>query len=134
MMDKERVFDFLYGLNKDFDEVRGRVLGFKPFPEVKGRLQWSDEKRVGNGLCLEKERGQINLTLYNQNRLCSQNGTTIKTMVLGQGTEIAGHGVSTASDSSILRTHAGRFTANHLISSNLTRAGEQRDKEKIEAF
>lgn len=35
MMDKERVFDFLYGLNKDFDEVRGRVLGFKPFPEVK---------------------------------------------------------------------------------------------------
>ena len=35
MMDKERVFDFLYGLNKDLDEVRGRVLGFKPFPEIK---------------------------------------------------------------------------------------------------
>lgn len=35
MMDKKRVFDFLYGLNKDLDEVRGRVLGFMPFPKVK---------------------------------------------------------------------------------------------------
>ena len=35
MLDKERVFDFLLGLNKELDEVRGCVLGFKPFPEIK---------------------------------------------------------------------------------------------------
>ncbi|PON98873.1 LOW QUALITY PROTEIN: hypothetical protein TorRG33x02_054880 [Trema orientale] len=35
MMEKERVFDFLHGLNKELDEVRGRVLWFKPFPEIR---------------------------------------------------------------------------------------------------
>ncbi|PON47077.1 hypothetical protein PanWU01x14_246940, partial [Parasponia andersonii] len=35
MMEKKRVFDFLHGLNKELDEVRGRVLGFKPFPGIR---------------------------------------------------------------------------------------------------
>ena len=30
MIEKERVFDFLHGLNSDLDEVRGRLLGTKP--------------------------------------------------------------------------------------------------------
>lgn len=30
MMDKDRVYDFLAGLNKDLDEVRGRLLGIRP--------------------------------------------------------------------------------------------------------
>ena len=29
------MFEFLYGLNKDLGEVRGRFLGSKPFPEIK---------------------------------------------------------------------------------------------------
>ena len=29
------MFDFLYGLNNDPDEVKGRVLSWKPFPELK---------------------------------------------------------------------------------------------------
>ena len=28
--EKERVFDFLYGLNKDLDELKGRILGIRP--------------------------------------------------------------------------------------------------------
>jgi len=34
MLDKERVFDFLHGLNIELDEVRGRLLGAKPFPSI----------------------------------------------------------------------------------------------------
>jgi len=32
MVEKERMFDFFHGLNSDLDEVRGRLLGTKPFP------------------------------------------------------------------------------------------------------
>ena len=32
MVEKERMFDFFHGLNFDLDEVRGRLLGAKPFP------------------------------------------------------------------------------------------------------
>ena len=35
MIEKERVFDFLHGLNADLDEVRGRLLGTKPFPSIR---------------------------------------------------------------------------------------------------
>ena len=29
-MDKDRIYDFLARLNKDLDEVRGRIIGMKP--------------------------------------------------------------------------------------------------------
>lgn len=35
MLEKERIFDFLQGLNPDLDEVRGRLLGMKPFPTLR---------------------------------------------------------------------------------------------------
>ena len=35
MKEKERVFDFLHGLNSDLDEIKGRLLGTKPFPSIK---------------------------------------------------------------------------------------------------
>lgn len=34
-LEKERVFGFLHGLNKDLDEVRGRLLGSKPLPPLR---------------------------------------------------------------------------------------------------
>ena len=34
-IEKERVFDFLVGLNKDLDEVRGRILGRDPLPSTR---------------------------------------------------------------------------------------------------
>ena len=34
IIEKKRVFKFLIGLNKDLDEVCGRILGTKPLPNV----------------------------------------------------------------------------------------------------
>ena len=34
MLEKERIFYFLQGLNSDLDEVRGRLLGVKPLPSL----------------------------------------------------------------------------------------------------
>lgn len=41
MVEKERVFEFLNGLNCDLDDVRGRILRLKPLPNVFRR----DEER-----------------------------------------------------------------------------------------
>ncbi|XP_050204868.1 uncharacterized protein LOC126654907 [Mercurialis annua] len=35
MLEKDRIFDFLQGLNQDLDDVRGRILGMKPLPTSK---------------------------------------------------------------------------------------------------
>lgn len=35
IMEKDRIYKFLLGLNKNLDEVRGRVLGTKPLPKVR---------------------------------------------------------------------------------------------------
>ena len=34
MVNKERIYDFLAGLNNDLDEVWGRLLGLKPLPPI----------------------------------------------------------------------------------------------------
>ena len=35
IVEKECIYKFLLGLNKNLDEVRGRILGFKPLPSVR---------------------------------------------------------------------------------------------------
>ncbi|GFS41348.1 hypothetical protein Acr_00g0073840 [Actinidia rufa] len=35
LVEKERIFKFLLGLNKDLDEVRGRILVTKPLPSLR---------------------------------------------------------------------------------------------------
>jgi len=35
ILEKEMVFDFLHGLNKDLDEVRGSLLGTKRFLSIR---------------------------------------------------------------------------------------------------
>ena len=35
ILEKERAFDFLAGLNKELDEVRGQILGKEPLPSVR---------------------------------------------------------------------------------------------------
>ncbi|GAV56479.1 hypothetical protein CFOL_v3_00021, partial [Cephalotus follicularis] len=32
--EKERLYEFLVGLNHELDEVRGRVLGYRPLPSI----------------------------------------------------------------------------------------------------
>lgn len=34
-LEKERIYKFLLGLNKDLDEVRGRILGTKQLPKIR---------------------------------------------------------------------------------------------------
>lgn len=34
LVEKTRTFDFLAGLNKDLDEVRGRMIGMRPLPQI----------------------------------------------------------------------------------------------------
>ena len=53
MLEKDRVFDFLQGLNKDLDEVRGRILGVKPLPSL--REVFSEVRR-------EKSQRRVMLT------------------------------------------------------------------------
>ena len=36
LLDMERVHDFLVGLNRELDEVRGRILGIKPLHAIEG--------------------------------------------------------------------------------------------------
>ncbi|XP_055814542.1 uncharacterized protein LOC129884238 [Solanum dulcamara] len=43
MVETKRVFKFLMGLNKDLDEVRGRILGIKPLPPI--RVVFSEVRR-----------------------------------------------------------------------------------------
>ena len=35
LVEQKRTIRFLLGLNKDLDEVRGRVMGIKPFPTIR---------------------------------------------------------------------------------------------------
>ncbi|KAH9796154.1 retrovirus-related pol polyprotein from transposon RE1 [Citrus sinensis] len=35
LVDKDRIYDFLAGLNKELDDVRGRILGTKPLPSIR---------------------------------------------------------------------------------------------------
>ena len=34
IVEKKRLYKFLLGLNKNLDEVRGRILGTKPLPNI----------------------------------------------------------------------------------------------------
>ena len=48
MLEKERIFYFLQGLNPDLDEVRGRLLGTKPLPylrEVFAKVRWEESRK-----------------------------------------------------------------------------------------
>ena len=35
IVENERIFKFLFGLNQNLDEVRGKVLGIKPLPSIR---------------------------------------------------------------------------------------------------
>ena len=61
MVESSRIFKFLAGLNVEFDEVRGRIIGRQPLPsigEVFSEVRW---RRVGEVLCWEKELQPVHL-------------------------------------------------------------------------
>ena len=78
MLDKERLFDFLYGLNKELDEVRGRILGKNPLPSIReafvevGREE--SRKRVMMGLVKGPETERSVLVTKKTNQSADQKG------------------------------------------------------------
>ena len=46
IMEKERIFKFLLGLNKNLDEVRGRVLSTKLLPSIREAFFEGEKKAV----------------------------------------------------------------------------------------
>ena len=48
-LEKERLYDFLAGLNKELDEVRGRILGRRPLPSIGEPLRKFDVKKADVG-------------------------------------------------------------------------------------
>ena len=59
LIEKDRIYKFLLGLNKNLDEVRGRILGTKPLPSI--REAFSEVRR-------EESRKKIMLGVPNQNQ------------------------------------------------------------------
>ena len=55
-LEKERVYDFLVGLNQDLDEVRGRVLSRDPFPTIDEAFAEVHREENHRKVMLSKER------------------------------------------------------------------------------
>lgn len=53
MVDKKRTFKFLYGLRKELDETRGRIMSMRPIPKVRAAFaeikREESRRRVMNG-------------------------------------------------------------------------------------
>ena len=47
LVEQKRTIRFLLGLNKDLDEVRGRIMGIKPLPTIREAFAevWREESR-----------------------------------------------------------------------------------------
>ncbi|MBN8124842.1 hypothetical protein, partial [Vibrio vulnificus] len=52
ILEKERIYKFLLGLNKELDEVRGRILSINPLPSV---------REVFSEVCREESRKKLML-------------------------------------------------------------------------
>lgn len=66
MIEKDRVFDFLNGLNSELDEVRERILGTKPLPSL---------KEVFSEVRKEESRRRVMLNQQSEVAMTNQNST-----------------------------------------------------------
>ncbi|GAA0146415.1 hypothetical protein LIER_06379 [Lithospermum erythrorhizon] len=67
-MKKERVYEFLTGLNNELDEVRGRIIGQKPFPsteEAFAEVRREETRRRIMLNQLENQKGSENSSSLN---------------------------------------------------------------------
>ena len=67
---KEQVFDFLQGLYANLDEVRGRLLGSKPFPSIREAFvevrREESRKRVMRNPCNSEQITQNSALVVNK--------------------------------------------------------------------
>ena len=110
IVEQKRVFKFLMGLNKDLDDVRGRVMGTKPLPSLReGFFEVSCEesrKKVMIG-------GQHSSPTLEGHLLPVAHALKISKILIDKGKEDLG--VIIVLNLATLRTHVGRYTANQLI-------------------
>ncbi|KAL5736785.1 hypothetical protein ACOSP7_031220 [Xanthoceras sorbifolium] len=105
VVENERIFKCLLGLNKNLDKVRGRVLSTKPLPSI--REAFSEVQR-------EKSRKILMLGNFTKQpppkvQLWSLEGLTSQAMTTS---EKVGLGVTTVKDLDTLKRHFARYTAN----------------------
>lgn len=50
IIEKKRVYKFLLDLNKDLDEVRGKIMGLKPLPSI---------REAFSEVCIEESRNKV---------------------------------------------------------------------------
>ncbi|KAF2307430.1 hypothetical protein GH714_028513 [Hevea brasiliensis] len=69
ILEKDRVFDFLQGLNQDLDEVRGRILSTKPLPSIREPSQPFKDSEVDQSTSVATiaQRGNILAFLISKN-------------------------------------------------------------------
>ena len=78
MLDKEHIFDFLYGLNKELDEVRGRILGKNHLPSIREAFvevrHKESRKKVMMGLVKEPETERSAMVTKKTDQSTNQKG------------------------------------------------------------
>ena len=106
IVEQKRVFKFLLGLNQNLDEVRGRILGTKPFPNI--REVFFEVRR-------EKSRKKVMMGSMTTQSATESTGSALATRVHGNQQRKGSHGATTVADMVILKTHAGKFMVNQLV-------------------
>lgn len=104
-LEKERVFDFLVGLNRDLDDVQGRLAARDPFPSPDDAF--AEVRR-------EELRSKVMLTDVVPQFLSAPESSVMvshKTPTQGQR-QTNGLGVTTVITPAIQWTNDGKFTAN----------------------
>lgn len=70
IVEKKRIFKFLMGLNKNLDEMRGRILGTKPLPSI--REVFSEVRREESRKKMMIEESSTIASMENQSALAAQ--------------------------------------------------------------
>lgn len=107
IIDKEQIYDFVSGLNKDLDEVRGRTLAMRPLPKIDDifaevRREESRKKRM---------LGELRDPVVNDNAVmvvCNQDSP--KNTVSWARKNLGSFGAITAVNRTIPVTLAGKYT------------------------
>ena len=80
LVEKTRTYDFLAGLNKDLDEVRGRIIGIRPLPQIeevfaavrreesRRKIMLGDSRNSDSRNSVQTETSALVSKSYEQNR------------------------------------------------------------------
>ncbi|RVW15299.1 Auxin response factor 12 [Vitis vinifera] len=107
-LEKERLFAFLHGLNKDLDEVRGRILGTKPLPGIQDAFAEVRREESRNVQIMESS-GQILVS-------------SVRLLTCMKGDGMIVYGVIIVSDITIVEKIVGNYMGNQQIGNQESKA------------